>query len=297
MQWDDLKVFLAVARGESLSSAGRSLRIDPATVGRRVSRLETQLGNALFLRSAQGYALTEAGTRLMAHAERVETEIAASLAGLSGPGDRLRGQVRIGAPDGCATYLLPQVCTQIAHAHPELELQIVALPRVFNLSRREADLAIAVTPPTQGRVVVRKITEYHLHLAASQTYLETCTPITTREDLQNHPMVGYIPDMIFDSGLDYAQELGPDRPSLSSNSVIVQLQLLQRGAGIGMVHDFALSSAPGLTKILSHEISLKRAYYLLRPGDQAAVDSRLARVADLLSDGLRRETARLEAVA
>ena len=151
MQWDDLKVFLAVARGESLSSAGRSLRIDPATVGRRVSRLETQLGNALFLRSAQGYALTEAGTRLMAHAERVETEIAASLAGLSGPGDRLRGQVRIGAPDGCATYLLPQVCTQIAHAHPELELQIVALPRVFNLSRREADLAIAVTPPTQGR--------------------------------------------------------------------------------------------------------------------------------------------------
>lgn len=297
MQWDDLKVFLAVARGESLSAAGRALKLDPATVGRRIARLEDEIGAALFLRSAQGYALTEAGARLMQHAARVETEISTGLAGLSGPGDGLQGQIRIGAPDGCATYLLPQVCAEIARTHPGLELQIVALPRIFNLSKREADIAIAVTPPKQGRVMVRKITNYHLHLAASHSYLEHAPAITTRSDLTAHPLVGYIADMIFDAGLDYAQELGVKRLSLSSNSVLVQLALLQQGAGIGMVHDFALPFAPELVKVLPGEVSLSRAYYLLRHADEAGVGGRLGQFADILSAGIRRETARLEGLA
>lgn len=297
MHWDDLKIFLSVARGESLSAAGRSLRLDPATVGRRIARLEEQLGSALFLRSAQGYAITQAGARLMAHAERVEVEISTGIAGLQGPGDALQGQVRIGAPDGCATYLLPQVCAEIARAHPGLELQIVALPRIFNLSKREADIAIAVTPPAQGRVVVRKITEYHLHLAASRDYLASAPPIQHRADLSAHPLVGYIADMVFDAGLDYAQELGAGRLSVASNSVLVQLAVLQQDAGIGMVHDFALPSAPSLVKVLPREVSLRRAYYMLRHADEAGAGSRLARVTDLLSAGIRRETARLEADA
>lgn len=297
MQWDDIRVFLAVARGESLSAAGRALRLDPATIGRRIARLEAEIGAALFLRSAQGYALTEAGARLMQHAATVEAEITAGLAGLGGSEDGLHGQIRIGAPDGCATYLLPQVCAQIARAHPGLELQIVALPRIFNLSKREADIAIGVTPPEGGRVVVRKITDYHLHLAASRAYLESASPITGRADLGAHPLVGYIADMIFDAGLDYAQELGAKRLTLSSNSVLVQLALLQQGAGIGMVHDFALPSAPDLVKVLPAEVSLRRAYYLLRHADEAGAGGRLGQFADLLSAGIRRETARLEGLA
>jgi DNA-binding transcriptional LysR family regulator len=78
----------------------------------------------------------------------------------------LSGQVRIGAPDGCATFVLPQVCARIAAANPGLEIQIVALPRVFNLSKREADMAIAVSRPATGRLPRQKITDYRLHLAA-----------------------------------------------------------------------------------------------------------------------------------
>jgi DNA-binding transcriptional LysR family regulator len=70
------------------------------------------------------------------------------------------GQVRIGAPDGCANYVLPQVCAAIAAENPALEIQIVALPRVFNLSKREADMAIAVSRPQTGRLTVQKITDY-----------------------------------------------------------------------------------------------------------------------------------------
>ena len=67
-QWDDLKIYLAVARAESLSGAGRALKLDPATVGRRIARLESAAGAPLFAKSPTGYALTDAGQRLMAHA-------------------------------------------------------------------------------------------------------------------------------------------------------------------------------------------------------------------------------------
>ncbi len=68
MDWDDLRIFLAVVRGESLSAAGRVLKIDPATVGRRIARLEEVMGARLFVKSPQGYALTSEGARLLPHA-------------------------------------------------------------------------------------------------------------------------------------------------------------------------------------------------------------------------------------
>ena len=77
--WDDLKVFLAVARSESLSGAGKALRLDPATVGRRISKLEDAMAARLFARSPQGYALTEEGGRLLTHAVRVEQAVAEAM--------------------------------------------------------------------------------------------------------------------------------------------------------------------------------------------------------------------------
>ena len=166
MDWDDLRVFLAVARSESLSGAGRRLKIDPATVGRRITRLEEAIGARLFIKTPQGYSLTEGGARLLIHAERTEAAIDGASEALSGP-EGLTGQIRIGAPDGCANYLLPQVLSRICDLNPGLEVQIVALPRVFNLSKREADMAVAVSRPEAGRLTVQKLTDYHLHLAAS----------------------------------------------------------------------------------------------------------------------------------
>lgn len=172
MDWDDMRVFLALARGESLGRAGQVLRLDPATVGRRITRLEDGLGRRLFTRSHQGYALTEDGARLLPHAIEAETAlIAASDAAQATGGTGLSGQIRIGAPDGCANYLLPQVVAAICAENPALEVQIIALPRVFNLSRREADMAIGVSAPEAGRLSVQKITQYQLHLAASRRYL------------------------------------------------------------------------------------------------------------------------------
>ena len=294
MDWDDLRVFLAVARRESLSAAGKALRIDPATVGRRIARLEDSLGARLFVKSPQGYALTDAGGRLVPRAEVAE----AALRGVDETAETpegLTGQIRLGAPDGCANYLLPQVLAQMCDRHPGLEVQLVALPRVFNLSKREADMAIGVSRPEAGRLVVQKLTDYRLHLAASRSYLAAHAPITTRSDLKAHRLVGYIPDMIFDKELDYLAELGLAAPPLASNSVSVQLNFLRAGAGVGVVHDFALPAAPDLQRILPNDISLTRSFWLIRHADDARVP-RLTRFAEDLVRLCRAEMARLEAV-
>ena len=291
MDWDDLRVFLAVARSESLSAAGKRLKIDPATVGRRIARLEEATRARLFSKSPQGYVLTEEGARLIPHAEQAERATSGAVESLSGPSG-LTGLIRLGAPDGCANYLLPQVLTRISAANPGLEVQLVALPRVFNLSKREADMAIGVSRPEAGRLTVQKLTDYRLHLAASRDYLAR-HPVSGTDELHNHAFVGYIPDLIFDKELDYLAEIGAPPVTFSSNSVSVQLNFLRQGAGLGVVHDFALPAAPELVRVLPDRISLHRSFWLIRHADDGRVE-RLNRFGEALTREARTEMARLE---
>ncbi len=292
--WDDIKIFLAVARAESLSGAGRMLKVDPATVGRRIARLEDTLGAPLFAKSPNGYALSDAGQRLMAHAMRAEQAMEDAAEELAGQAGGMTGQIRVGAPDGCANFLLPQVCAAISVENPDLEIQIVALPRVFNLTRREADMVIAVSPPTAGRLSVQKITDYRLHLAASIKYLRQHPPIETLQDLEGHRMVGYIQDMIFDKELDYLSQAGVERVNLASNSVSVQLNWVRQGGGIGVLHDFSLPWTRGVQKVLADKLSLTRSFYLVRHADDRRLE-RQNRFASALVAGIRQQVAQLEA--
>ncbi|MBU3030406.1 LysR family transcriptional regulator [Paracoccus marinaquae] len=294
MDWDDLRIFLAVARAESLSGAGRRLAMDASTVGRRIARLEQAVEAVLFAKTPQGYSLTAEGARLVGPAEAAEQAAAAAAEATRGEAG-ISGLLRIGAPDGCANYLLPQVARSMCEAHPGLEIQIVALPRVVNLSKREADMAITVSPPDTGRLTVQRLSDYHLHLAAHADYLDRHPPIRAPEDLRQHRMIGYIPDMIFDRELDYLSETGVETATISSNSISVQMQAMRSGAGLGIVHDFAIPFVPGLRIVLPGHIALRRSFWLLRHADDRG-SRRLSRLADALIQGLRAEVSRLEAM-
>ena len=290
MNWDDMRVFLAVGRAEGLTAAAPVLKMDPATLGRRVARLETAIGAALFVKSPQGYALTDLGVQMRDRA--AEAEVAFSLAVDAGQGAAtLSGQIRIGAPDGAANFLLPQVCADIQRVNPNLEVQILALPRVVNLSRREADMAITVSPPAAGRLTVQKVTDYQLHLATRRD----ASPVRSLADIKGRAVVGYIPDMIFDKELDYLGDMGQAGVQLASNSVAVQMQMLRR-SGIGIVHDFALPSVPELTRVLTDDVALLRSFYLVRHTSDRQSE-RLSRFATALMAGLKTQVATLEAAA
>ena len=290
MNWDDLRVFLAVARRESLTAAAPLLRLDPATVSRRIARLEAEYGGALFVKSPQGYALTDLGNRLRDVAAEAESALMRAADLEAAPAAGLAGQVRIGAPDGCANYLLPQVVAALQRDNPALEVQVLALPRVVNLSRREADMAITVSAPEAGRLTVQKITDYRLHLAQHRDMPVPQTPA----DLKGLPVVGYIQDMIFDRELDYLGGLAAQGVQLASNSASVQVQMLRQTRAVGIVHDFALPFAPELRRVLTDQVSLTRAFYLVRHTSDRQSE-RLNRFAQALVAGLRAEVARLEA--
>jgi DNA-binding transcriptional LysR family regulator len=287
MKWDDLRVFLAVARQQRLMAAGRSLGLDPATVGRRVTSLEEALGAKLFDRSPQGYALTEAGRTLVGHAQSIESQAAAAAEDLGGHSDRLSGSVRIGAPDGVSNYLLVDACDALSIDNPELQVQVVALPRMFSLSKREADLAITVSPPTAGRLTVRKIADYHLGLYAHAELVAALGRVKSIDDLAGVRGIGYISDMIFDKELDYYALLGREtEPALTSNSLIMQLRWCLKGAGLCILPDFVAREHSDLRMVLPDDVRLTRAFYLVRHQDDARV-ARINRMAEVIVDWMQ----------
>ena len=200
MNWDDIRVFLQVGRSNSLTAASKQLKMDPSTLGRRVARLEESMGTRLFVKTPQGYDLTESGLRLTEYASEMELSSLSALEIVQGQTDKLSGTVRIGAPDGSANFLLPEVCAEISAENPDLEIQILAVPRVLNLSKREADMAITVSPPSAGRLLVQKVTDYHLHLAATRDYIAAHQDLQRIEQVKDHPIIGYNPDLIFEIG-------------------------------------------------------------------------------------------------
>jgi DNA-binding transcriptional LysR family regulator len=287
MKWDDLRVFLAVARQSRLQAAGRALGLDPATVGRRITALEEALGARLFERSLQGHVLTESGRSLLVHAQAMETQAGIAAEEITGQADRLSGTVRVGAPDGVSNYLLVDACATLTRDNPDLQVQVVALPRIFSLSKREADLAISVSPPTAGRLTVRRIADYTLRLYAHADLVASIGPVRTMADLATVRGIGYISDMIFDRELDYYSLLGRESdPALTSNSLIVQLNWCRRGDGICILPEFVAREHPELVVLLPDDIRLTRSFYLVRHQDDARV-ARINRMAEIVVERMR----------
>ncbi|MGA0565663.1 LysR family transcriptional regulator, partial [Ancylobacter sp. VNQ12] len=264
--WGDLRFFLTVARAGRLTLAARQLRVDHATVSRRLAALEAVLKTKLFERYPQGYRLTEAGDRLMVAAETIESTAIEAESAISGTNSALSGTVRIGAPDGFGTYFLARRLGPLLARHPLLTIQLVPLPRVFSLAKREADLVITIDPPDTGRLHLQKLTDYTLGLYASAEYLDRHGPIADVSELRSHRIVCYVADLMFSSSLNYLSELGiPDSLRFECASVIGQMEATMAGIGIGVLHDYVAQSHPALHKVLPHKV--KRTYWIVAHDD------------------------------
>ena len=287
LKWDDLRVFLAVVREGRLHAAGKALDLDPTTAGRRIAALEAALGKHLFERTADGYVPTEAGRDLVAPAEAMEAQAIALAGRASGMPDRLTGTVRINAPDGVTNYLLVDACEALVRSNPDLEVQVVAVPRVFSMSQGEADLTITVSPPSAGRLTVRKIADYRLHLYARADLAAALGSVRTMADLRGARGIGYISDMIFDRELDYYSIIGREgEPALTSNSLITQIRWCLNGYGICILPEFIGRRHAELVELLSEDIRLTRSFYLVLHQKDAR-DERINRMADVIVSWVR----------
>lgn len=155
--WDDLRVFLAVARTGSLSGAARCLGVNHSTVFRRISGFETTLGVRLFERLPTGYALTLAGEETLAAAERIEADIATLDRTVTGQDQRPSGTIRITATDLLAVAVLPRHIAAFRAEWPGIEIEVVVADSMLDLARREADVALRIGNPVQETLVGRRV--------------------------------------------------------------------------------------------------------------------------------------------
>lgn len=287
MNWDDVRVFLAVARAGQLLAAGRRVGLNHATVARRVTSLETALKQKLLDRRTNGCVLTAAGERFRVTAEAVEAQMLAASAGV-GDDVAVAGTVRIGAPDGFGVaFLAPRLGT-LTRRYPDLTVQLVPVPRSVSLSRREADLAVTVERPEHGRLVAKKLVDYALGLYAARSYLEAHGTPASTADLKAHQLVGYVDDLVFAPALAYAGEVAKDwRARFEIASALGQTEAVRSGAGIGILHGFIARGDADLIRVLP-EREIRRAYWLVY--HESSRDRRSVQVvADFVTDLVARE--------
>ncbi|WP_048644944.1 LysR family transcriptional regulator [Nitratireductor soli] len=263
MNWDDVRVFLAVARAGQILGAAKRLELNHATVSRRVAALEEAIGAKLFHRLTTGTELTAAGEQLLATAERMEADMIAARAEIAGESEDVTGTVRIGAPDGFGVAFLAPRLGALTARHPGLSVQLVPVPRSFSLSRREADIAITVDRPTEGRLVAGKLVDYTLGLYASRAYAAEHGLPKSAGELRNHRLVGYVPDLIFSPTLDYATEISENwTTDFAVSSAMGQMEAVRAGTGIGILHTFIARGHDDLLR-LEWAGPIRRSYWIV----------------------------------
>lgn len=281
--WNDLPAFLAVARMGRLTAAAQRLGIDHSTLSRRLSGLEAALGARLFDRRPTGLVLTAAGERLLADAERMESVAIVLRSNLDEACRQVTGTVRLGTPEGFGTFFLAQHLAELVTAQPGLEIELVANPRSFSLSKREADLAVSMARPETGRLYAKKLVDYALGLYAARNYIAEQAPIRSVSDLAAHRWIGYVEDLIWTDELNYLPQIsGAIHPNVRISNVITQLEAVRGGVGLGVLPHFIARDDPALVPVLP-EVRLIRSYWLVAHAETRDL-GRVRLVTDFLTE-------------
>ena len=291
MDWDDLRVFLAAARAGALLPAARRLGVDHSTVARRISALEAEIGAPLLDRSPRGVTLTAAGAAILENAERMEAE-ARAVSSRLGAAAGTAGAVRLATPEAFGAYLVAPAVPLLYEKHPHLQLELLPEARVVNLTKREADLAVALNPPTHGRLYAQKLVDYRLGLYASRSYIKEAGPVRDIDDLRQRPLVWYVDELLDVPELRYLETVAAGvRTAFRSTSVVAQYAAVSAGFGIGVLHAFVADKDPDLVPVLPRTVAIKRSYWLLTHADQRDLP-RIRAVAEFLQSLVRRERGR-----
>ncbi len=256
MDWDKLRIFHAVAEAGSFTHAGEQLNLSQSAVSRQISALEESLNVPLFHRHARGLILTEQGELLYRTAHEVFGKLAMTEALLTESKDRPKGVLKVTATVAFgSTWLAPRM-REFMEVYPDIELHLVLADRELDLSMREADVAIRMTPPRQADLIQRHVLTVHMQGYAAASYVKKMGMPKTPEELDKHRLIVYgederppVPDTNW--LLRVGRPAGdPRRPAMSINNVYGILQAVQSGAGIAALPEFMVQGSSELVRVL-----------------------------------------------
>jgi len=283
LDWNQLRILLAISRSRSLSGAARVLAVQHSTVGRRLAQLEETLQTQLFDRTPEGYVPTPAGQLVLARARAIEEQALALEREVAGRDARISGTVRITALDACVTELILPAVPMLQERHPDLHLVVSSEIRVVDLGRREADIAVRYVRPKEPNLVVRRLADTGSALYASRPYLRTHGLPEGPTALDGHRFVGLAPEYSFASEERWLQKHGRGVDVVVR--VASQLALhaaVRAGIGIGILECYIGDRDPELMRV-SQEPILKDTWWLVVHRDLRNA-ARIRAVMDFLVD-------------
>jgi len=255
--WEDLHHFAVFAREKSLSAAARRLMVDHATVARRITSLERSLQLKLVDRRARAYELTADGRRVVAIAERMDDDAFALGRAARSLQKGLDGEVAVSAPPALAASRIAPRLDRLRAAHPGITLRLIGEKRAASLSRREADLAVRLSRPTESGLITRKLGSLAFALYATNAYLSAL------------PSAGYCfiaGDRDFDDlpQQRWLKAVAGNRPIvLQANDQLSQLAAARAGVGIAALPIYLADSDPALVRVTAKPATISRDIWLV----------------------------------
>jgi DNA-binding transcriptional LysR family regulator len=248
-QWDELRFLLAVGRHGTLAAAGRALRVNATTVGRRLDELERRLGTKLFTKTPDGLRPTSAGMAAVEVATRLEDAMLAFERRTRGGDARLEGVVRVTAGDGVMLSIVPLV-SSFRSLYPGVQLELLSENRVVDLARGEADIAVRIVKPTTESLIAQKVATIGIGLYAQEDYLARSPRLDAIGDLRAHALVGMTPP--FDSGPEaqWLARQGVDHYGVRCNTISLVLAATAAGAGVAVLPHNLAAMEPKLRRVL-----------------------------------------------
>ena len=262
MNWDDMRLFLGLARNGRVAIAAKGLKVDPTTLVRRVKKLEDSLNCKLFELTKRGYVLTTHGSELVTYIEKAEHYFLEAQNELGDERSHLAGTIRVSVSEGFGSWFLAPLLPNFKKQYPGISIELVATSGFLNLNKREADMAILLEKPSRGLLVTQKLTDYNLYLYTHRSLIGENKP-ETLHDLTAFNLVSYVPDLVYAPQLKFIEETALSQLSaLRSTSINAQYQMLVNGAGVGILPKFMAEKQSGLVRLIENEIHIKRTFWL-----------------------------------
>jgi DNA-binding transcriptional LysR family regulator len=265
--WNDLRLVLSIARSGSLRGAAEVLGIDHSTAYRRLQAIEGALGLSLFERASGHYRATEAGERVALAAERIEAEALALERDITGRDARLSGRLRLTASETLAYRVLPRLLAEFQRRHPGIRVELIIDNRQLDLARREADVALRATRPSEPTLFGRKIAEMEWTVYGGRDYLANRGAPASLADCDGHDFVGW------DEGADtaaarwLAQTVAEQAIVFRSSSLVNQLSAAAMGMGLAVLPCYLADAEPLVHRVLPPIAPLTRELWLISHQD------------------------------
>lgn len=274
IDWNDLRYVLALARHGSLSATARMLKVNHATVARRIAALEDSLGLTLFERRARGYVLTPAAAPVLAAAEQIEAPLL-RLGRLSDArqGEQITGTVRITCTEGVASNTVAPLLAGLRQRWPALQIEIAVEHRSLSLARREADIAIRWARPKTGELFARRLGAVPYRLFRNPAAPDRTSVAAFDETLDE------IPESL------WLKKSGLQR-MIRSNSMIPLVAAARAGACAVLLPEYIGRQYPELIAEPGKPPVTRELWLVLHRDLRNAPRVRV--VADYLADGIRR---------